>query len=192
MSPKLIRDNTFSNRLENSRSTINDNWFNSFNHIFKVSNRFSVRFIFAYYQDQLNINQSDTSNYIFEDGTNLSTSQNETNVKKPEVFNGSLKLNWETSNNSSLEFSSIWNKENIRTHSNLLTNFQNDLNTSLYTKSYFTQQQLVFTQKLNDKNVIQIKSSFTYNDSPQNFNLHPGLDVLTGHISLGVEKSTAK
>ena len=187
MAPKLIRDNTFSNRLENSRSTINDNWFNSINHIFKVSNRLSVRFIFAYYQDQLNINQSNTSYYVFEDGTDLSTSQNETNVKKPEVFNGSLKLNWETSNNSSLEFSSIWNKENISTRSNLLTNDQNDLNTSLHTKSYFTQQQLLFTQKLNDQNAIQIKSSFTYNDSPQNFNLHPGLDILTGQIALGVE-----
>src|SRR5690625_7656116 len=109
---------------------------------------------------------------------NLNTSQKENTLKKPEVYTGNLKLSWNSSNKSLLEFFSSWNKENISTRSNLLTNDQNDLNTSLHTKSYFTQQQLLFTQQLNDQNAIQIKSSYTYNDSPQNFNLHPGLDIL--------------
>lgn len=86
MAPRLIADNTFSNRLDNARSTINDNWFGSINHIFKLSNRVNARFIFAYFQDKLNINQNNTSNYIFDDGEFLSTSQNETNVKKNRSF----------------------------------------------------------------------------------------------------------
>jgi len=185
--PKLISEPSLSNRLESSRSTINDNWFNSINHIYKISNRLNLRFIFAYYQDQLNMTQSILSNYVFDDGANLNTSQQENTLKKPEVYTGNLKLSWNSSNKSLLEFFSSWNKENIRTYSDLFTNYQNDLNTSLYSKSFFTQQKLLFTQKLNERHAIQIQGAFSHNESPQEFNLHPGLDILSGQIALDVE-----
>src|SRR5690625_6044087 len=84
---------------------------------------------------------------------NLNTSQKENTLKKPEVYTGNLKLSWNSSNKSLLEFFSSWNKENISTRSNLLTNDQNDLNNFLHTKIYFTKQKLFFYQKINDKNV---------------------------------------
>lgn len=180
--PKLIHERIFSSGLENQRANINDNWFSSFSNIYKFSKRLSARINLTYYQDQLNFFSSNFSDFTFEDGTNLTISEQENVVKKPELYDGNVKLTWHSSENSLMEWTSKWAFENIRTKATLFTNQQNDLFTALHSESFFTFQELLFTQKLNDKNALQIKGVFSRNDVPQNFQLAPGLDFVTGRI----------
>lgn len=185
--PKLINERIFTSGINNQRATINDNWFTSLNNIYKLSNRLSARIIFSYYKDQLDFFSSNISDYSFDDGSQLSILQNEEIAKKPEIYDGSLKLTWNSSKTSLLEFTSKWSNENIITNTNITTNNQNDLFTKLDSESFFTKQEILFTQKLNAKNVVQIKGLFSRNDVPQEFNLNPGLDFLTGEIVQQIE-----
>lgn len=180
--PKLIHERIFSSGLESHRANINDNWFSSFSNIYKFSKRMSARVNLTYYQDELRFFGSDQSDFTFEDGTNLMTSQQENVVKKPELYDGNVKLTWHSSKSSLMELTSKWNVENIRTQSDLFTNDENDLLTSLQSESFFTYQELLFTQKLNEKNALQIKGVFSRNDLPQTFHLTPGLDFESGQI----------
>lgn len=181
-STKLIQERIFSSGLDNHRANINDNWFTNFNNIYKFSNQLSARINFSYYRDELNFLSSNFSDFTFEEGSNLITSQEENIRKKPELYDGNIKLTWNSSKNSLVEFTSKWNFERINTKSDLFTNNQNDLFTSLNSESFFTKQEILFTQKLNEKNVFQIKGIFSRNDAPQDFRLNPGLDFLTGQI----------
>ena len=185
--PKLINERIFSSGIDNQRATLNNNWFTSLNNIYKLSNRLSARIILSYYIDQLDLFSSNLSDYSFDDGSQLSILQNEEIAKKPEIYDGSLKLTWNSSKTSLLEFTSKWSNENIITNSNITTNNQNDLFTKLDSESFFTKQEIFFTQKLNAKNVIQIKGLFSLNDIPQEFNLNPGLDFLNGEIVQQIE-----
>src|SRR5690606_29840935 len=93
-SPKLIQERIFSSGLDNNRANINDNWFTNFSNIYKFSNRISARINLSYYKDELDFFSSNFSDFTFEDGTNLSTSQIENISKKPEQYDGNLKLTW--------------------------------------------------------------------------------------------------
>lgn len=180
--PKLLQERIYSSGLDNKRANLNDNWFGNFNNIYKFSNRLSARLNLSYYHDQLDFFSSNFSDFAFEDGTQLVTSREENLRKKPELYDASLKLTWNSSQNSLVEFTSNWNWEKINTTSNLFTNNQNDLFTQLNSESFFAKQELLFTQKLNERNVIQLKGIYSHNDLPQEFTLNPGLDFHTGEI----------
>ncbi|MDX9705873.1 MAG: hypothetical protein RBT46_09230, partial [Weeksellaceae bacterium] len=180
---KLINERIFLSGIDNRRANSNDNWFTNFNNIYKISNRLSARINFSYYKDELDFWSSDYSDYSFEDGVNLTIAQEEKIRKRPEQYDGNLKLIWNSSKTSLLEFYSKWSNENIITDSELLVNNQNELFTRLKSESFFTRHEIVFTQKLNSQNVFQIKALFSRNDIPQDFFLSPGLDFLTEEIS---------
>lgn len=184
---KLISEKTFSSEIDSRRANINDNWFTNFNNIYKISNRLSARVNLSYYKDEFDFFNSEYSNFSFEDGTGLNTSQEETIRKRPEQYDGSLKLTWNSSKTSLLEFNSKWNNENIITESEMFTNNQNDLFKRLKSESFFMRQEVLFTQKLNSKNVLQIRGLFSRNDVPQDFSLLPGLDFANGDINSAVQ-----
>jgi len=181
-SPKFIKERIFSSVLDDARANINNNWFININNIYKFSNRVNARINLSYYRDELNFYSSDDSNFTFENGTNLITSQEENITKKPKQYDVNTKLTWNSSKNSLVEFTSKWNNENIITQTNLFTNNQNDLFSRLKSESFFTKQELLFTQKLNELNVLQIKGLFSIDNAPQDFYLNPGLDFYTGEI----------
>lgn len=179
---KPISEQVFTSALDNQKAKINDNWFTNFNHIYNFSNRLNLRLNFSYYKDQLDFLKSNWSKYLFENGTDLTISQKENTIKKPEIYDGNLKLIWNSSKSSLLEFTSKWSNENIITRSDLRVNDQEDFWIKLHSKNFFTKQELLFTQKLNTNNVVQIKALFSRNEIPQNYSLNPGFEFLTGEI----------
>ena len=183
--PKLIHEMQSVSGAGEKRGTINNSWFTSMNNIYKFSKRLNARVILSYYNDQLDFFNTNRSDFVFENGIRLTTSQNEHAVKTPEQYDGSVKLTWNSSPTSLLEFTSKWNNEKITTTSDLLTNDQNNLFTRLNSLGFFTKQELLFTKKLNKTHTFQLNGAFSYNDSGQDFHLSPGLNFSTGTIIPG-------
>lgn len=179
---KLLNEAIFTSSLDKFRSNLNDNWFNYMYNSFKLSDKLNLNLNLAYYKDEIDFFGQSESNYFFEGNEELNINEKSHIQKKPELFIGEIKMLWNSSKNSLFEFSSEWTNENIITESNILSNHVNNLYSRLKSESFFTKQEILFTQKLNSKNVMQFKALFSRSDVPQVLTLNPGLQMETGEV----------
>jgi len=182
MAPKIIDERQFISEVGQKRSAINSNLFTTVNNIYKISKTLNTRVIFSYYKDRLSFANTTQSEYFFQNGTQLITSQQEEAVKRPEQYDGSIKLTWNSSKNSLLEFTSKWGIANLSTTSSLFTNNQNTFGTRVHSEEFLSKQELLYTQKLSDTKSLQTRALFSKSDAPQEFYMNPGLNFLLGEI----------
>lgn len=175
-SAKLIPEQKFYSSIDAERATINNNWFGSGNHIIKFSKKLTAKINFNCHKDDLIFEKQQLSNYIFENGETLNTSNIENIEKSPTLYDGSVDLTWNSSKKSLTEFTSKWSDESIITNKSLISNSINNISSLLGSKSYFTKQELVHTLRLNKKNAIQLKGVYANNKNVQSFGLQPSLD----------------
>lgn len=163
---KVIPETLFSNIIDNSRTNNNNLIFSNYNSLFKISKRISVKTNIYYLHDNINFQQITNFTNIINNETFI-TSDNNTSNKKPNLYRGDLELKFNSSKNSLLEYKTKFNLEETYTNTIILANQTNQFSSNLTSKNIFINQNLIFTKKISDRKVFQIKINQAYNNIPQ-------------------------
>ena len=121
ISSKIIRDEFFRKYEDDSRSSINNSFYSSFNYLFKVSHQFNLKFNLGYFKDELLQKLNRVNEYKF-DSIRFNNTQSNYLTKKPNLYNNSLNFIYKFSKRSSLEYDGILNFNNISTSNNAFNN----------------------------------------------------------------------
>ena len=168
---KVISETLFNNGIDDERANINNMLFSNYNSIFKVSKRFSVKTNLYYINDNIKLNQLNTTENNFENQTLITTDDFKT-TKKPEFYRGDIELKYNTSKNSLLEYKTKFSYENIKSNSSITANEINSFQSKLKSESVFFNQRILYTNKLNNNQALQVQVNNAYNNIPQNLALN--------------------
>ncbi|WP_445452271.1 hypothetical protein [Flavobacterium sp. 25HG05S-40] len=168
---KVISEVLFNNAIDDERANFNNMLFSNYNSIFKVNKRFSVKTNLYYINDNIKLNQLNTSENNIQNQTFITTDNFNTN-KKPQFYRGDIELKYNTSKNSLLEYKTKFSYENIKSKSSITANNLNSFQSNLKSESIFFNQRILFTNKLNSKQALQLQLSHAYNNLPQNLTLN--------------------
>jgi hypothetical protein len=175
LAKKIISENFFSNELDDSRANINNAWFCSYNNIFKVGNRLSIKTNLYYINDKITSEQlSENSNFI--NNQQFLTSDKYSIQKKPVQYRGDIEIKYNSSKKSLLEYRASISQENITTPANVLKNDTTNYQTVLKTKDFYFKQSLEFTQKVSERKALQVLFNHSTNDVPQNYFSSPAFN----------------
>lgn len=168
---KIIPEALLNIAIDDERANINSMLFSNYNNIFKINNRFSIKTNLYYINDNINLNQlnsieNNTQNQLF-----ITTDKFNTN-KKPQFYRGDIELKYNTSKNSLLQYKSKFSYENIISNSSITANQVNFFKSNLKSKSIFFNQRILYTNKLNNYQAIQIQLNHAYNNIPQDLKLN--------------------
>lgn len=169
--PKIIEDGNFTTQISDEKSRINNNFFTSINAIYNLTNNFGVRLNFNYKKDKLIRNILSQTTYT---SNLLDIIQTEDLVKKPEIANLNLKLNYKISANSLLEYKIKIEDGTINTNNIIvLNNIAQESKISSDEKQF--KQILNYTKRLNKENAFVSNLIFNTSKFPQNLNISPDL-----------------
>lgn len=168
---KVISETLFNNGIDDERANINNMVFSNYNSIFKVSKRFSVKTNLYYISDNIKLNQINTSENKIQNQTFVTTDDFRT-TKKPQFYRGDIELKYNTSKNSLLEYKTKFSYENIKSNSSITANNINSFQSNLKSESIFFNQRILYTNKLNNNQALQLQVNNAYNNIPQNLNLN--------------------
>ena len=171
---KIVPETRFSNLLEDRRVNINNQFFGNYNAIFKINPKLSVKTNLYYLQDRI------TTNQLFENqfeinNENFTTSDNVFITKKPQQYRGDLKIKYNSTTSSLLEYNLRIRKENIKTPTTVIQNQTDVFSTFLKTEDFYLKQDLLFTKKISKKNALQLSLFHSLNDLPQRYTITPSL-----------------
>lgn len=164
---KVISETLFNNVIDDERANINNMLFSNYNSIFKINNRFAVKTNLYYINDNIKLNQLNTTENNIENQT-LNTSDIFNTTKKPQFYRGDVELKYNTSKNSLLEYKTKFSYENIKSNSSIIANNINTFNSNLKSESIFFNQRLLYTNKINKHQALQLQISNAYSNIPQN------------------------
>ncbi|MDO5654986.1 MAG: TonB-dependent receptor [Flavobacteriaceae bacterium] len=173
---KILPETVFYSQLNNQRANLNNLIYGNLNEIFRFSKNLATRINFFYVKDRLKYENSNFAEYNFADEEDLHISSIETINKNAELFYLDSKWTWNTSDNSLLEWDSKWMDEKIVTTNNLLRNQSDWVESNLNSKRFLFYNNLQYTHKLNDKQVLKTNLLYSENSAPQRFDLSPGID----------------
>ena len=168
---KVISETLFSNGIDDDRANINNMLFSNYNSIFKVNKRFSIKTNLYYINDNIKLNQLNTTENNIQNQTFITTDDFNT-TKKPQFYRGDIELKYNTSKNSLLEYKTKFSYENIKSNSSITANNLNSFQSNLKSESILFNQRILYTNKLNNNQAIQIQLSHAYNNIPQNLKLN--------------------
>lgn len=171
---KYIPDTYFNTEIDSKRSNLNNAFFGSYNAVFKVGKKLSVKSNLYYLNDRIASQQLNVaSNNI--NGQEFSTSDRNTITKKPTQIRGDLEAKYNISNKSLLEYAVQYKNEKINTVNNVLQNNTRMLNTFLVTKDNYFKQTLTYTTKISERQAVQLIAKYTFNELPQQINYSPAV-----------------
>jgi hypothetical protein len=168
---KIIPEVLFNNGIDDDRANINNMLFSNYNSIFKVNKRFSIKTNLYYINDNIKLNQLSTTENNIQNETFITTDDFNT-IKKPQFYRGDIELKYNTSKKSLLEYKTRFSYENIKSNSSIIENEINSFQSNLNSESIFFNQRILYTNKLNNNQAIQIQLSHAFNNIPQNLTLN--------------------
>lgn len=168
---KVISETLFNNGIDDERANINNMFFSNYNSIFKVNKRFSIKTNLYYINDNIKLNQLNITENEFQNQTFITTDDFNT-TKKPQFYRGDIELKYNSSKNSLLEYKTKFSYENIRSNSSITANEINSFKSKLKSESIFFNQRILYTNKLNNNQALQIQINNAYNNIPQNLILN--------------------
>gem|GEM_PF-559453 len=172
---KIISENYFSNELDDRRANVNNAWFCSYNNIFKIGNRLSIKTNLYYIHDKITSEQlSENSNFI--NNEKFFTSDKYSIQKRPVQYRGDIEIKYNSSKKSLLEYRASIRQENITTPANVVKNDTTYYQTLLKTRNFYFKQALVFTQKVSERKALQVLLNHSTNNVPQNYFSSPGFN----------------
>jgi hypothetical protein len=165
--PKIISDYNFASDVSEERSRINSNLFASLNSIYNISDRMGAKVNFDFKNDRLKRATQSLIEY-FNIAENIAINQQESLVKKPELYNFKLDLNYKLSGNELIEYKTRIKNEDINTSYDINLN---DTQQMSLTNSYERQLQQVinYTKRINPRTALI--SNFLLNKSSLSQNL---------------------
>lgn len=186
--PKVIPESFPADNLDERRASVNDAWFGSYNAIFRVKKRLSIKTNLYYLRDELFSRQiQESQNNI--SGQQFTTSDERTTFKRPRQYRGDLELKYNTSDNSLLEYDLRLRQENIRTPFTVLSNEANNFESNLRTRDFYLKQKLLWTKKLSKTKALQLSLNHAYNDVPQTFRINPSTLQISPNTEQDVQES---
>lgn len=185
---KIIPEVLFNNGIDDDRANINNMFFSNYNNIFKVNNRFSVKTNLYYINDNIKLNQLNTTENKIENQTFI-TSDDFNTKKKPQFYRGDIELKYNTSKNSLLEYKTKFSYENIKSYSSVTANEINSFKSNLKSESIFFNQKILYTNKLNDSKALQIQVSHAYNNIPQYLQINNKINSFTEEQTSNFKKN---
>lgn len=168
---KVISETLFNNIIDDERANINSMLFSNYNSIFKINKRFSVKTNLYYINDNIKLNQLNTAENNIENQIFITTDDFKT-TKKPQFYRGDIELKYNTSKNSLLEYKTKFSYENIKSNSSITANELNSFQSNLKSESIFFNQRILYTNKLNNNQALQLQVNNAYNNIPQNLNIN--------------------
>ncbi|WP_109302533.1 TonB-dependent receptor [Aquimarina sp. AU474] len=165
----IINDTPLSSVLSNSRTRLNNEWFGSYNFIYKISPTFSIKSNVYYLKDEF-FRQELYENDFLIGSERINYSDRTEIIKKPENKRLDIKLTYNVSKKSLLEIESSISKEAVSSSNDFTRNLESNFDTKLKTDDFFWRNKIEFTNKLNQKTALQFKSLYSRNNTPQEFN----------------------
>lgn len=175
---RLLTDPSFGTSLEDTRSNVNNLYFGSINALYRFNYKTSLKSNLFYVNDKLFGESFSSSSYHFDSG-NFTTTDESKNTKKPELFRADLELKSNLSKKELLQYNFRISSENIKSNANQIQNQTDSYNSELKSESFYFNNKLSYTNKINDTQVLQSVLVFSREDVPQTLTVNPGLDFLT-------------
>lgn len=178
LASKAIAETAFSSDVGTQRANQNKYWYGNTNTIFKFSKATNLRFNFTALNDRLQYETSDITSYNFDGDSIINLSEKNKVIKKPILYDLNFKLTWKNQNKSIIENDLIYRFEKISSDNFYDSNYRNQFENNLISKNKYFRNHLLYTEKINAKNSLQLFAQFSINDKPQEFDLLPGIDFL--------------
>lgn len=168
---KIISETLFNNIIGDERANINNMLFSNYNSIFKINKRLSIKTNLYYINDNLKLNQLNSTENKIQNETFI-TSDNFYTIKNPHFYRGDVELKYNTSKNSLLEYKTKFSYENIKSNTSATENEINSFKSNLKSENIFLKQKILYTYKLNNTQAVQAQLNHAYNNIPQNLTLN--------------------
>lgn len=174
LAKRYIPDTYFEIALAPQRSNVNHSLFGSYNSVFKIGKRLSVKTNLCYLNDRINLTQSYLATNLV-NGQMFTTADRYGLSKTPTQYRGDIELKYNASPTSLLEYKAKYRKERINTASDVLQNGLAHYNAELVTRDNFFVQTLTYTHKLSGAKALQLVAKQSQNDVPQHYSFLPAI-----------------
>ncbi|MDG2432699.1 hypothetical protein [Flavobacterium sp.] len=165
---KILSDDLFYPSLDPIRFNRNQQFFASYNSLFKLSKIVSLKVNFNFIDDKINSKQQiQTTNYI--DNKVFTTNDEYSYVKKPNIETGEIELRVNTSKASLIEIYSKQYFEKSSLDANYTQNKEFKFENFNETNSFFSVNKLVHTWKVANNKALQTNLYYSFDKEPQLF-----------------------
>lgn len=165
---KILSDDLFAAQLDPIRYNSNNQFYISYNNLFKINKKLTLKSNLNFIDDKINAEQNlNTKNFI--NTSVIETNDNFISTKKPKVFTGEFELKINTTNATLLEVFSKQYLEKTKLFSDYTKNNQLGYSNTYESNSYFSLNKLVHTWKVSSNKALQANLYYTFDKIPQNF-----------------------
>ncbi len=181
LAKKYIGDTYFNSDLDGKRSNINNSFFGSYNSVFKINKKLSLKTIIYYLKDKIENTETIESLYNL-DGISLKTTDRFYIDKKPEQIRAETEFKYNSGKNSLIIYSIKYRKENILTDKELLQNDVNNYINNQSSKDLLFFQTLNYTKRITATKAFQLVVKHSISNLPQQLSFNPAIyepDVFT-------------
>ncbi|SNB31080.1 conserved exported hypothetical protein [Flavobacterium psychrophilum] len=176
---KAISEKNYATNLENIRTNVNNQLNLNYNIIYRFNKNLSLKANLYFIKDKLSLLESNNTFYKTE---NIIYNDDIQTIKKPDNKTIDLKLTYNTTKKSLLEFDTKFEKEVINTNSTILQNQSNEINTNLESKSLFWKNKLQYTYRISTNKALQFISTYAINDIPQELSFNQTYFSFAGNL----------
>lgn len=172
LAKELISQGNYYSSLDPTLHRLNNTTYFSYNHLMKIAKNSTLKLNLSYYQDQLNRNNENTSEFkIGEDQFTVIEINNLS--KKPRVYDGRIHYSNKEKKNFHWEYLGKMNYQptTFQDHSNN-NGIQQD--NKVTTKNFAINQELNGTLKMNEQSAVTTKLNHSLSEAPQQFEINPG------------------
>lgn len=177
---KILTDDFFTSVLDDTRSNINNEFFATYNAMFKIGNKFTVKSNLYVLDDKMQADQL-VVNRNFVNGDSIITSDQFKVNKMPNLYRGDIDFKLHTSPSSLLEYSISTHQENVISTSTTIQNSDKLLKINQNSKGFFIKNNLLFTKKLSENTVLQATTIYSFNKIPQILDITPSVVSLANN-----------
>ncbi len=155
------------------RVNINKSIFGATNLIFKPTEKFRIKTNIFFTKDK-NILILENESTFITSTENIIITENQELVRIPLMGEGQLKIDYDVSDNSEINYNLKVKLGKI--DDNSIQNASSGMfGEALLSEDYFINQNLKYTNRLSDKSALLLTSSYLYNDKPQEYFLTPSI-----------------
>ena len=170
---ELISIDYFIPNITPRRVNINKSIFGATNLIFKPTEKFRIKTNIFFTKDKNILKRENESTFIT-NNENIRITENQELVRVPLIGEGQLKIDYDVSDNSEMNYNLKIKSGEIKDNS--IQNASSGMfRETLLSEDFFIDQNLKYTNRISDKSALLLTSSYLYNGKPQEYFLTPSI-----------------
>ncbi|CAM2876793.1 hypothetical protein WEVI103040_09075 [Weeksella virosa] len=177
LAPRLVQDPLFNSSVGDERANINKLYYGNTNTIFKLSKNSNFRINYTHLQDRIRFSTQTESDYSFENQEQLSITEENNTQKKTLVNELNAKFTLKKTR-FMIENETVYKYEKISSSSDFISNYRENFYTHLTSRNQYFKNHTIFTEKLNNRQSLQLFGLFSLNQLPQDYEIIPGMNLL--------------